>query len=77
MGKVDRVFPGPVNGLIKWMEDNFHDIDQFVATFVLKDGSVITIYDAVSYLEAAGIVAVGSAAINELAAEGEFVPKGR
>lgn len=77
MSKVVRVFPGSVNGLINWMEQNFHDIDQFAVTFTLKNGTTMTVYDAYSYLEAVGMAAITLETIHALSHEGEFVPKER
>ncbi|MEC5260926.1 MULTISPECIES: hypothetical protein [Bacillus amyloliquefaciens group] len=75
MSKVKRVFPGPTNGLINWMEQNFHEIDGFVATFNMKDGTTMTVYDAESYLQAVGLVEIGKDTIHQLAHDDEFSPK--
>lgn len=77
MSKVARVFPGPVNGLINWMEQNFHEIDQFVVTFALKDGTTMTVYDAYSYLEATGMAGITLNTIQEQVQNEEFAAKGR
>lgn len=77
MNQVSRVYPGAVNGLINWMEQNFHDIDQFAATFTMKDGTTMTVYDAYSYLEAVGIAGITLETIHTLSREDEFVPKER
>jgi hypothetical protein len=75
MSKVTRIFPGATNGLINWMEENFHDIDGFVVTFNLKDKTTMTVYDSYSYVEALGLFEVGKSNINELAMNDEFIPK--
>ncbi|MFE1563042.1 hypothetical protein ACFW52_09450 [Bacillus velezensis] len=75
MSKVKRVFPGPTNGLINWMEKNFHEIDGYVATFNMKDGTTMTVYDAESYLQAVGLVEIGKDTIHQLAHDDEFSPK--
>ncbi|MGN7043379.1 hypothetical protein [Bacillus safensis] len=75
MGKVKRVFPGAVNGLINWIEHNFHDIDSFVTTFKMKDGTLMTIHHNESYLEAVGIAEIGKDTLHELAKDDEFVTK--
>ncbi|WP_332286645.1 hypothetical protein [Bacillus velezensis] len=75
MSKVKRVFPGPTNGLINWMGQNFHEIDGFVATFNMKDGTTMTVYDAESYLQAVGLVEIGKDTIHQLAHDDEFSPK--
>lgn len=70
--KVVRIYPEAITGTIKWMEDNFHDIDSFVVTFMLKDGTSMTIHHTSSYFEALGIVAYTTDAIQRLG--GDFVP---
>jgi hypothetical protein len=75
MSKVQRIFPGATNGLINWMEENFHEIDGFVVTFNLKDGTTMTVYDAYSYVQALGLCEVGKSTINVAAYEDEFVKK--
>ncbi|MFB3901767.1 hypothetical protein [Bacillus amyloliquefaciens] len=75
MSKVKRVFPGPTNGLINWMEQNFHEIDGFVATFNMKDGTTMTAYDAESYLQAVGLADIGKDTIHQLAHDDEFSPR--
>lgn len=75
MSKVKRVFPGYTNGLINWMEQNFHEIDGFVATFNMKDGTTMTVYDAESYSQAVGLVEIGKDTIHQLAHDDEFSPK--
>jgi hypothetical protein len=77
MDKVVRVFPGPVNGLINWMEKNFHDIEQFTATFTLKSGNTMTVYDAFSYLEAVGMAGITLDTIHKLSHDDEFTSKKR
>lgn len=77
MLNIKRIFPGATNGLINWMEENFHEIDGFVATFNLKDGTTMTVYDAYSYVQALGLIEVGKSTINELAVDGEFEEKER
>lgn len=77
MGSVVRAHPESRTGLIKWMEDNFHSIDQFVATFSLSDGTTMTIYDAYSYLEALGLTEIQSDCMHVDAHDGTFIPKRR
>jgi len=73
-GKVQRICPDAITGLIKWMEYNFHDIDMFVVTFLLKDGTSMTVHHTSSYFEALGIAAYTTDVIQQLGACGEFVP---
>jgi hypothetical protein len=77
MGDVKRIYPESKTGLINWIEDNFHEIEQFVVTFKLKDGTTMTVYDAYSYLEAVGMCGITSNTIHTLANEGLFTPKER
>lgn len=72
--KVVRIYPEAITGLINWMEQNFHDIDSFVVTFMLKDGSSMTVHHTSSYFEALGIAAYTIDTIQQLGASGEFVP---
>lgn len=75
VSKVKRIFPEAKTGLINWIEQNFHDIDQFVATFSMKDGTTMTVYDCYSFLEAMGIVGITQSTISALGCDEEFVPK--
>lgn len=72
---VTRIFPEAKTGLINWIEENFHDIDTFVVTFRMKDGTTMTVYDCYNFVEALGIVGVSQSAINNLAYDEEFVSK--
>lgn len=74
---VKRIFPGPTNRLINWMEENFHDIDEFVATFRMKDGTTMTVYDAYTYFNACGMASISSDTIHYLSHNDEFVCKER
>ncbi|MGN7328739.1 hypothetical protein [Bacillus pumilus] len=73
--KVKRVFLGAVNGLINWIEQNFHDIDSFVTTFKMKDGTLMTIYHIELYLEAVGMAEICKDTLHELAKDDKFVTK--
>lgn len=77
MGNVKRIYPESKSGLINWVEQNFHEIDQFAATFVMKDGTTMTVYDVYSYLEAVGMAGILMDTIHTLAYEGQFTPKER
>lgn|GEM_PF-1617951 len=70
--EVKRIYPGAVNGLINWMEENFHDIDSFVVTFRMKDQTSMTIHHADSYYEALAIAALNMDTIQRMS--GDFVP---
>lgn len=75
MNNVSRIFPGANNGLINWMEENFHEIDGFVATFNMKDGTTMTIYDVYSYVQGLGLAEISKSKINELAYDDELEVK--
>ncbi|MDR3599378.1 MAG: hypothetical protein P4L49_02665 [Desulfosporosinus sp.] len=77
MSEVKRIFPGPINGLINWMEENFQNINQYVVTFSMKNGTTMTVFDAYSYLEAVGIAGISLDTIHTLSHDGEFVSKKR
>mgnify|MGYP006991326877 CR=1 FL=1 len=74
MTKVRRMAAEAITGTIKWMEDNFHDIDMFVVTFMLKDGTSMTIHHTSSYFEALGISAYTTDTLQRLEAEDDFIP---
>jgi hypothetical protein len=75
MNKVSRIFPEAKTGLINWIEQNFHDIDSFVVTFTMKDGTTMTVYDCHTFVEAMGILGVSQSTITNLAYDDEFTPK--
>lgn len=74
---VMRISPEAKTGLINWIEENFHEIDSFVATFTLKDGCTMTVYDCNTFVEAMGIIGVTQSTITNLAYEDRFIPKGK
>lgn len=73
--KVKRIFPGAVNGLINWMEENFHNIDEFVVTFKMKDDTTMTVYDVYSYYNALAINSVSEDSIRKLSWNDELILK--
>jgi len=77
IGKVTRISPNTVHRLANWVEENFDNVDQFVVTFAMKDGTTMTVYDAYSYVEALGIAAISTDCLQKIAADDEFFPKGR
>jgi len=72
---IKRIFPGAINGLINWMEENFHEIDEFVVTFHLKDDTTMTVYDCYSYFNGVAIAGITEGTIHELARRDEFICK--
>lgn len=77
MKSVERIYPESKTGLINWIEENFHDIDQFVATFLMKDKTSFTVYDSYSYLESLGMTEIQRDCIHEDAHNDRFVKKVR
>lgn len=77
MGKVQRIYPGALNGLINYLEENFHEIDQYVVTLVRKDGTADVFYDTYSVIEGLGMASMTHNALSNEAFLDEFVPKER
>jgi len=75
MNNIKRIFPGPVNGLINWMEENFDSIDEFIVTFHLKDGTTMTVYDVYSYFNALAITEISKDTIHKLSHDNELILK--
>jgi hypothetical protein len=73
--KVKRIYPESKTALIKWIEDNFHDIDEYVAVFEMKDGTQMTIYDFYSYRNAKGTIEMASEGLYELSRNDDFIVK--
>jgi len=77
MANAKRIFPGPINGLINWMEENFHDINEFVATFHMKDGTTMTVYDIYSYFNGLAIAEISKDTIHKLSHDDKLILKER
>lgn len=77
MDKVKRIYPESKTGLINWIEENFHDIDEFMFVAELKDGTSMNVYDFYTYRGAVGTAEMAKETLKELAVSGEFVPKER
>jgi hypothetical protein len=77
VSKVKRIYPESKTGLINYIEENFHNIDQFVATFSLNDGTTMSVYDSFSYLEAVGLAGIQLDCIHDAAHNETFVRKSR
>jgi hypothetical protein len=75
--KVKRIYPESKTGLINWIEQNFHNIDEFVCCFKLKEGSLMTVYDSYSYLTAVGMAEIAKDTIHHLSHNDGFVKKER
>jgi hypothetical protein len=73
--KIKRIYPGSVNGLINWLEENFHDINEFIATFKMKDGTTMTVYDIYSYFNGCAINSIQTDVIHHLSHNDELILK--
>ena len=77
MGEVKRIYPESKTGLINWIEQNFHDIDEFIFIAQMKDNTSMYIYDTYSYRNALGMLEIAKDNTHTLAHDGEFIPKRR
>jgi hypothetical protein len=77
MDKVKRIYPESKTGLINYIKENFHEIEQFVVTFSLKDGTTMSVYDSFSYLEAVGLAGIQLDCIHDAAHNETFTRKER
>lgn len=62
--------------LIKYIEDNFDDIDEFVAIFKLRDGGLVSTYESKSFLNTAGMISILDDTVKTLCHEDSFIVKG-
>lgn len=76
-GKVVRIRKDSKEELLNWIDQNFHEIEQFIATFALSDNTTMTVYDCYSYLEASGMASIQADTIHQEAQAGTFNPKKR
>lgn len=77
MADVMRIYPESKSGLINWIEQNFHEIDEFVVQFTLKDRTTMFVYDANSVISALGMLELAKGSVHQLAVDEEFTPKKR
>jgi hypothetical protein len=75
VSSVSRIYPEAKTALIDWVEKNFHEIDSYIATFTLKDGTTMIIHDCHSVMEAFGIIGLTEASLTHDANEGIFIAK--
>lgn len=75
MNNVQRIYPESKTGLINWIEENFHDIDEFVVQFQMKDNTSMFVYDCYSFRNALGMLEMAKGTCHELAINDEFIPK--
>lgn len=72
MAEVKRIYPEAKTALINWIEENFHDIDSYIFTCRLKDGTSMTVHDVDSFIEALGMVESAKHVIFVSSENGEF-----
>ncbi len=75
MSNVKRIAPDSKTAMIKFIEDNFHDIDSFVMTFSMKSGSIETYYDVEDYRDAAALAGITNNNIHYEANEGHLITR--
>jgi len=75
MSNIIKFIPKKIHNLIKWLKTNSENIDQFIVTISLKNGSTFTIYDCYTYVEAMGLLELSKDSINMLAHDNEFICK--
>jgi hypothetical protein len=75
MNNVKRIYPESKTGLIQWIEENFHGIDEFVVMFQMKDDTTMFVYDTYSYRNAVGMIEMAKDTCHELSKNNEFIPK--
>lgn len=75
MAEIKALTQIPITKLIKWIEQNHDQIDEIVATFRLKDGSILTHYDVYSYFNALGLTEMAKDTFQNLSRDGNFYNK--
>lgn len=71
---VKRLYPEGKTALIKWIEDNFEDIGDYLFICTVKhDNSTMTIYDCDSFFNAAALAAMQEHTIHTLAENDNFI----
>ena len=69
---VKRIYPESKTGLINWIEENFHEIDEFVFQSTMKDGTGMFVYDAYNVISTLGMLELAKGTTHEIANNGEF-----
>lgn len=72
---VQRIYPESKTGLINWIEQNFHEIDEFVVQFQMKDNTSMFVYDTYSFRNALGMLEMAKGTCHEIVINDEFLPK--
>jgi hypothetical protein len=71
---VKRIYPEAKTALIKWIEDNFNDIDNYLFICNVKsDGSTMTVYDCDTFMSAAALAAIQEHTLHTLAENDDFI----
>lgn len=77
MNNIKRIYPESKTGLINWIEENFHDIDEFMFVAELKDGTSMNVYDFYTYRGAIGTAEMAKETLHNTMQNGEFTTKER
>lgn len=75
MQNVIRMNAEPKTQLIKYIEDNFDTIEEFVVIFKHGDGTLMSSYESESFLHAVGMVSVLDDTLKTLCHEDTFFVK--
>lgn len=73
--EVRRIYPEAKTALIHWIEENYHEIDEYFFLAVMKDGEQMNIYDFYSYRNAVGSIDCAKDSIHRMSEDGTFIPK--
>lgn len=75
--KIINLYNDSKLALIEWIDENHDSIDEYIATFTLKDGATLTIYDINTYFNGCAINSIQSETIHHLAHEDMLILKER
>lgn len=75
--KITRITPEGKTALLKWIEDNYNEIDEYIFTAHLKDNTTMMIYDCYTYFDAVAIASITTDSIHNLSHYNEFICKDR
>ena len=73
--KVKRIYPESKTGLINWIEENFHELDEFIFIYQMKGNTGGSYYDTYSYRNALGMLEIAKDSLHDLVHNDEFTPK--
>jgi hypothetical protein len=77
MSNIKRICPDNKTALIKWIEDNFHNIDQFVFVARMSNSVTTTIYDCFTYYDSVAMTGIAQNVMHELEYDDAFICKER